>query len=327
MSALLQITTGSRLHFGPLAVGEVPGRLFGGLGLMLEQPGIRMLARAADTDSCTGPEEAAPCVARALAAVRNAVPALAATGLAVELRQIIPRHYGLGSGTQLALATAQAASGETVVPATQLARWTGRGLRSAIGIHGHQQGGFLVDAGKRSPEAIGTLALRMAFPEDWPILLWLPRGAPGLSGEDERRAFARLPAMPSNTTDRLCAVILRELVPALVERHHPSFSRALQTYGALVGEYFSTVQGEGGIWSDPRGRDVARWLQTQGIEGIAQSSWGPTIAAVLPDAATAARLLQTWPFDPETLRLTRARNRGADVTVVATDPTSHGEPG
>lgn len=38
----LQVTvrTGARLHFGPLAIHNGPGRSFGGVGLMVDRPGL-----------------------------------------------------------------------------------------------------------------------------------------------------------------------------------------------------------------------------------------------------------------------------------------------
>lgn len=315
MSTAIQITTGCRLHFGPLAVGATTGRAFGGLGLMLDEPGIRLTAMPGEQDRYAGSAEHAECVSEALRGVRERTGSLAAAGLEVTLHSAIPRHLGLGSGTQLALATAQAALGPTLVPAVRLARYAGRGARSAIGIHGFEQGGLLVDAGKRAADAVGTLAARVAFPSDWPILLWTPRDGRGLSGADERRAFNRLAPMPASLTDRLCGFVLRELLPSLGDRVWEEFCGGLREYGRLVGEYFAPIQG--GLWADAHAPQIVDWLRRRGVMGVAQSSWGPTLAAVLPEQSVAEDLVRQWPFDRGEVQLTQARNHGAEVVPAA----------
>ncbi|MFV0445744.1 MAG: hypothetical protein ACK5Q5_19355 [Planctomycetaceae bacterium] len=319
MDHAVQITTGSRLHFGPLAMGAVVGRRFGGIGLMLDEPGVVLRVQRANSDRILASHEDRPVVERCLAQARAGAGPSALPAVSLDVLRSIPRHFGLGSGTQLALATAQAAIGSSVIPASRLARWTERGKRSAIGIYGYESGGFLVDAGKSSPDALGTLAARVLFPADWPIALWMPSGTAGLSGDAERTAFAELAATPAARVDELCGIVLRELLPALSSRGWSEFSQGLRRYGEIVGRQFVSVQGD--VWAHPQARDVVDWFDRRGWSGLAQSSWGPTIAVVLPDAAAGRQLVAEWPYDPHTLRMTRARNRGTEV-MVASDSAS-----
>jgi beta-RFAP synthase len=318
MSSTVQITTGSRLHFGPLAVGATAGRAFGGIGLMIEQPRLVLRATESERDRIEADPDSREVIARTLTAVRARLGTLAPAGLAIELAESIPRHFGLGSGTQLALAAAQAVLGSRVTPAVPLADASGRGARSAIGVHGYESGGFLVDAGKRDAARLGTLATQVSFPSDWPILLWMPDVPAGLSGEAERTAFARMAPMSESLTDRLCGLVVREMLPAIADRHWGEFSDGLRRYGDLVGAHFAAIQG--GIWADSACADVAAWLSDRGIRGVAQSSWGPTLAAILPDVATAARLRSDWPFPAGRLVITRAKNRGAEVLTLTPNP-------
>jgi predicted sugar kinase len=130
--------------------------------------------------------------------------------------------------------------------------------------------------------------------------------------------------MSASVTDRLCGIVLREMLPSLAAREWKSFSQGLRNYGDLVGAHFAPAQG--GVWAHPRGAEVVDWLAKQGVHGAAQSSWGPTIAAVVPDDATAADLRRRWPFDPGELSITRPRNRGADVTPSAAEPPPRPSP-
>ena len=287
---------------------------------MLDQPGYEIVAAPAATDRVHAPDGYRERVCRTLARVRESVGAPAAEPVSLELQKVIPRHMGLGSGTQLALAVAQSVLGASVTPALELAEHAGRGARSAVGVHGFESGGFLVDAGKRSAETLGTVAVRVGFPSEWRILLWMPDGRRGLSGEQERKAFATMPAMRPALSDRLCALVLREMLPALNERDFGGFSRGLRSYGDMVGDFFAPVQG--GPWTDPQGSAVADWLSERGLEGFAQSSWGPAVAAFAPDADTAEELIRDWPFDAGRTLVARARNCGAVVVTRPSPPVA-----
>lgn len=282
---------------------------------MLDQPGFVLSASPGEQDVIEAAGPYRDRIARALAGARERMGRLSAPGLLMTLHQSIPRHMGLGSGTQLALAVGQAVMGASVVAASKLADYVGRGVRSAIGVHGYESGGFLVDAGKRSVDALGDLAVRVSFPVEWRVLLWMPRGEGGLSGDRERRVFEQIPAMPAAVTDRLCAIVLRELLPAIHERDFNGFSHGLRSYGDRVGEFFAPVQG--GTWTDSSGEEVARWLSQRGIVGVAQSSWGPAIAAVVPSVDIAKDLARDWPFAEGEVLVTCARNRGTDVVPLS----------
>ncbi len=311
----IEITTGSRLHFGPLAAGQMSGRWFGGIGLMVQEPALELCVQSDSRDQYSGPAELEGRVRELLQRLRRSVPDGVPGGVSVRIARSIPLHQGFGGGTQLALALAQAVLGERPVSPEQLARWTARGGRSAIGVHGFSRGGWLVDAGKPAGRDLGTLIVREEFPAEWPIVLWSRRGRKGLSGAAERAALERLPPMPASLTDRLAGIVLRELLPALKERAVLDFSRSLRAYGELVGRFFAPVQG--GTYADPQAEEVVCWLERQGIVGVAQSSWGPTLVAILPEEAAAAAVARDWPFTDGVLRITRARNVGAPRRVLA----------
>ncbi|REJ90994.1 MAG: GHMP kinase, partial [Planctomycetota bacterium] len=128
------VTTGSRLHFGPLAVRPTTGREFGGIGLMVDEPRCRVTVSRSETDEVIASTESAR-VAGWLQRYRNATRQ-AAAGRRIELSESIPRHSGFGSGTQTALAVATGLAlldGEANVASDELARRLGRGRRSAVG--------------------------------------------------------------------------------------------------------------------------------------------------------------------------------------------------
>jgi beta-RFAP synthase len=238
-----------------------------------------------------------------------------------ELPESLPPHAGLGSGTQLGLAVAKALAhlaGEGEVSAPELARRAGRGARSAIGLYGFAQGGLLVEGGKTDDDAISPLIARVEFPAQWRFLLIQPRNVRGLSGAEERQGFARLPAMPVATTDRLCRLALLNLLPAALEEQFDDFSEALYEFGALVGEYFAPVQG--GAYADPRMRELVPPLRERGFHGIGQSSWGPTLFVLCRSADAAHSLARELAAEKAghdcDLTIAAPRNEPAMVEVV-----------
>lgn len=290
----VRVNTGSRLHCGLLSHDRHAGRRFGGAGLMIEAPGLTVEARSHDADEVVGStdEKVPRRTRRFLETYRERCPAdRQPPPCHLQVTSGIPEHRGFGSGTQLGMAVARALSllaGEEHVPAEELARRAGRGRRSAVGIHGFARGGFLVDGGKRTREEVGTLVARAAFPADWRLLLVTPHEGTGLWGQTESDAFARLPPMPHETTGRLCQLLLLHLLPALTEADFDATGDALYEFGRTVGEYFAPVQG--GTYANPRMRELVAHLRKQGVRGVGQTSWGPTLFVLCPDTDSAERL-------------------------------------
>lgn len=279
---IIQITTGARLHFGFLAHAPESTRQFGGVGLMVDQPGWKLRLQPAKG---SGDEiNASPRVREKLVDLlkRYRDPAAdwpAPVPCRIDVIDESPLHVGFGSGTQLGMAIAEGVSllsGEHQLAPEVLARRVSRGKRSALGMHGFQRGGLLVESGKTTADGIGTLVSRVDFPHSWRILLLRPQEREGLSGAEEQKAFTRLEPMSLATTGDLCRVVLMELLPAVQNSDFQAASEALHEFGCRVGEYFAPIQG--GVFSDPEMGEVYQFLRRSGVDGICQSSWGPTTA-------------------------------------------------
>jgi beta-RFAP synthase len=234
-----------------------------------------------------------------------------------------PEHSGLGTGTQLALAVARAislAAGREDLDVTALAEKLGRGRRSALGIHGFAQGGFLVDGGKGPETLVAPLIARLAFPEDWKVVLVLPKGRQGLHGLSESEAFRKLMTPSSLTPESsraerqaaICQLVLLGLLPALAEHNLPAFGETLYEFNRRVGEMFRPLQG--GTYSSELGAKVVEFIRSRHVAGVGQSSWGPAIFAVVEaDRASwlAAAIRERFGFQAQEVMITRANNVGA----------------
>lgn len=299
---MVRVTTGSRLHFGLLRPPPTGGhRGFGGCGLMVDEPSVRVMVEPSAAWSAAG-----PAAERALAIARRVVD----RPHHVVVESCPPEHFGLGVGTQLSLAVARAL--RPAMPATELAQLTGRGGRSAVGVHGFDAGGFLVDGGKRDPAALAPLVGRAEFPSAWRVVLFTPPVPTNWHGDRERDAFAGL--SPSTADDALCRLVLLGMLPALADGDLAAFSGAVGEYNARAGEPFRSAQG--GIYAAAAVAGLVGWLRSDGVEGAGQSSWGPTVFAVVGDPDRAGAVVQRaaprWPG--VAAMVTAARNSGAVVT-------------
>jgi beta-RFAP synthase len=229
-------------------------------------------------------------------------------------------------GTQLALsvATGLAAALPREMPRPSLVELGSalqRGDRSAIGIHGAIHGGFLVDGGRFEKPA--PLIARFAWPKHWAIVLVIPAERAGRYGREEIEAFERLADLPKNEArnDRLCRLVVRDILPALAEQDLQNFGCALHEFNRLVGESFAPVQG--GVYGDRRVFDIVRFLQAMGGTGSGQSSWGPTIFTFVEGKEKAHQLCEQvrseFSLEESEVLVTSGLNRGIAVSVDGAD--------
>lgn len=279
---------------------------------MVDRPGWRITLTTARRDEF-GTHAQSQRIAGIVSHIRALSPGLGP--VRIEVSDSVPPHAGFGSGTQLALAIGRGLSmlaGRPEAGSFELARLAGRGARSAIGIHGFERGGLIVDAGRRTAEGAGELACREAVPDVWRFVLVTPPHE-GLSGDEERTAFERLPPMPPSLTGRLCRLVLCDVLPALQRGDFERFSAAVTEYGALVGSYFAPVQG--GVFSDSRMPAVAELAAKRFGCGCAQTSWGPSVAVLCPDPIAAEGVAAAVRRDARwqgcTVTIAAALNRGA----------------
>ncbi|MEX2169221.1 MAG: hypothetical protein WD851_07915 [Pirellulales bacterium] len=312
MSEAVSVTTGSRIHFGLIGWGPEHPRQFGGVGVMIEPPSLQLRASAAPAFSAHGPlaERATAIVKRLVRHWQlNALPACR-----LEVVSASSEHAGLGTGTALALATASALAqflrrGEASLE--ELALATGRGLRSAIGAHGFNNGGLIYEDGKAAGDVLGRLQARVTLPSEWRFVLVRTGGPPGLGGDDERRAFELVPTTPLKTSAELRRLAADVIVPAARAKDFQVFASAVADYNHLAGSCFASVQQ--GDYASAEIADLVGALRNRSVAGVGQSSWGPTVFAIVPDEAAAHELKDSL-----------ARERGYETDRVSIASATNG---
>lgn len=311
----VSIIAPGRLHVGFLDLHGGLGRRFGSIGLTLDDVSTRLqIAPAAKTGASGADADRALAAARFLTEVWRTPP------VRIDVAEAIPAHVGLGSGTQLRLAVGVGLARLFGVSAgtAEVARLLDRGARSGIGLGAFEQGGFLVDGGRSEEESVPPIVARLPFPQRWRILLLLDEAGHGLHGAAEIEAFARLPRFPEDLAAHLSRLTLMQLLPAVAVADPTNAGRALGEIQRAIGDHFAPAQG--GRFASAAVAKALAWLASEGIEGVGQSSWGPTGFALVEDREAAMRLeagLKRRCPGARDLRIVIAqgRNQGSEITA------------
>jgi beta-RFAP synthase len=308
----------ARLHLGFIDLNGECGRVYGSLGVAVSHPRWLLEARRSDRTEAYG--ESAAEIQEILERVKERLGLDG--GITIRVLSSIPRHMGFGSGTQLELSVAAAAarlSGRSL-SARDLAALLGRGARSGIGVAVFERGGFVVDAGRPGAMAgaerqpAPPVIFQHPLPEDWTFVLVTPASAPGLSGGQEEGVFDRLSPMGEEQVGRICRLILMKVIPGVVTNDIRGFGEAVTEIQALVGEHFAPYQG--GVYACAAGERVAEFALKRGAHGVGQSSWGPTVFALVGGEADAAELAREiralLGHEGASVICARASNKGAE---------------
>jgi predicted sugar kinase len=339
----LFIKSPARLHFGLIEICPGEPSLFAGCGMTIDEPSTQMTLEFETTEANDRSDWQVECsvawkdrIERTLTLAGYQLPN---SSCRFTLRLVQPPmpHAGLGSGTQLACCVATlvavARSGDpfdgtafeaesvdanrfwTDADATddsravdRLADATGRGARSYVGLASHLWGGFIVDHGIPSEQNHRRSVDRVSLPETWRVLLVRPASSSTVSGKVETDYFRRC-AIPNPNRHRMLAMIVDDLVPAIKTQNLNHFGEALYDYGCLGGELFRAVQG--GIYRDAVVAELVDAIRGMGVDATGQTSWGPTVYAIVGDLDEARALEE------------RLRDRwGTQITTIISRPTN-----
>jgi beta-ribofuranosylaminobenzene 5'-phosphate synthase len=324
------IQTPSRLHLTLIDMHGGLGRVDGGVGITLDEPGILLEIRQSTDLEVHGCDTITR--ERIMDTARHVLMGVHAGGnVSITVRDYYPSHIGLGSGSQLMLAIAR---GITEIfgrklPLQELALLVGRGGTSGIGTAAFDHGGFIVDGGhtfgKRGeksdfrPSAASRgvrpppVIVRHNFPDDWRILLAVPNLPAGASGVKETDIFRIHCPVPVEEVRMLCHEILMRMLPGIVEKDLDLFGSSVNAIQKLG---FKKVE----LNLQPKQiPELIDRLLSAGAACAGMSSFGPAVYAIgdtdMRDVEKAARTCMDENTGGTTL-ITSARNRGALVRTV-----------
>ncbi|NMB79926.1 MAG: DUF98 domain-containing protein, partial [Methanomicrobiales archaeon] len=324
------IRTPSRVHISLIDMHGGSGRVDGGVGITLDEPGILIEAEHSPEVLVQGGDmatrERIDRISREILAKLGI-----ADGVRITVRSDYPAHVGLGSGSQVALAVARAIAelGGRDLSVTDLARLAGRGGTSGIGTAAFEQGGFILDGGHRfgagceksdfRPSAASRgvnpppVLARHEFPEDWKVLLAIPSVPAGASGAAETDIFRDNCPVPLSEVREVCHEVMMKMLPGIAEHDLDLFGSSVNT---IQGLGFKRIELS---LQPPQVTGLLPLLRDAGAAGAGLSSFGPAVFAIgdtnmgaLEQAARSFMREQTG----GTTLLTAARNSGAKVRVV-----------
>lgn len=273
------------------------GRIFGGLGVGIDQPNVVLEAEHSDRFTVSGEKtELVKTLAKRFFDNYHVQ-----ANVNMRVTQSIPEHSGLGSGTQLALAVATALAKLCNVNSSteELAVAMGRCQRTSVGTTIFKQGGFVVDGGKPLKNGVPSvdfppLIFRQPLPETWRFVVAVPSANMGLANDEEKTAFKKLPPMPPETVGKVCRLTMMKLLPALAEFDICNFGEALTKIQNTVGDYFAQIQG--GRYASAATAETIQFKQELGAYGVGQSSWGPACYGLFPEEEAEKAELEVQAF-------------------------------
>ncbi len=273
------VKTPARLHLGLVDLNGDLGRMFGGLGVGINQPNVVVEAQQSEAFSVIGQQtELATALANRFFKAYKVPPKVH-----INVKEAIPAHVGLGSGTQTALAIATALAKLFNVKASvqELSLAMGRARRTGVGTAIFEKGGFVVDGGKNTgcPTKFPPLIYRQVFPKEWRFIVAVPNINKGLANHEEIRAFNKLQKMQASEVAKICHLTMLKLLPAIAEHDIESFGDALTKIQVITGGYFA--QAQSGTYSSQTAAECIEFLHSIGAYGAGQSSWGPALYGVV----------------------------------------------
>ncbi len=252
----------------------------------------------------------------------------------IEVVECPPLHSGLGVGTQLAAAVAtltavaiQQALGIDTSPFIDgpagLAQLSGRGKRSAIGLHGFQRGGLVRDLGYTSSTDMVTFDSSRPIatehgllPPDWMVVLLTASSSGDVHGPMEDQLINQAATQPNPAREEMLTLAAQVMLAAQND-DFSGFTGALDQYMDFASQLFENVQG--GRYRDQRTAERVALFRSAGLQGVGQSSWGPTVFGFAPNlerAQTAAdSLTQSIQSDSVKIIVARPKSSGVQLSM------------
>jgi beta-ribofuranosylaminobenzene 5'-phosphate synthase len=204
--------------------------------------------------------------------------------------------------------------------AYDIAKITGRGGTSGIGIGSFEYGGFLIDGGhsfgegrdkddfRPSSASKGVKPASIIFRHDfdWDVILIIPKGE-HVYGKKEVDIFKRYCPIPLNEVEKICHLVLMKMMPAIVEKK-------MEDFGDVVNklQYLGFKKIELSLQSQIV-KHLIDELHKTAYAGL--SSFGPTVYAVGDKNLildTANDIFDCYGVDGEII-MTKANNVGYRV--------------
>lgn len=331
---VLTLKSPSRIHIGLVDLNGSIGRVDGGMGISLDYPNFLIEGRESseiEIEFNINKKIIDNNLENTLKSIKNRLLTISKKilnyigedGVYIKVKDIIPLHSGLGSGTQMALSTGMIISKiyNRNLDVKTLSDITGRGGTSGIGVYSFEKGGFIIDGGhtfgsgkdkenfapSSASKNVRTPPLLFRCDFNWNIVLTIPKGE-NIYGDGEADLFKKHCPIPLNETQRICHIILMKMLPAIVEGDIVPFGEGINELQYLGFKKIELDIQRGIV------KDLLKELQGIGYSGL--SSFGPTIYSICEDKEGLKRVVETSEgfFD----------NHGIDGDIIITKCNNEG---
>lgn len=232
------ITAHYRVHINSIDLNGTTRRCCGGIGFAVQHPALRLRVEEGGIDEVISSHGAD---AEKYLALVKAVERFKGH-LRVEEIEVVRPHIGLGSLTQLKLSILKAIrlfKGQSLNEAS-IPRELRIGTTSGIGLGTFLYGGFILEGGYRvdagAQRAINgeegglpsPILARYELPQDWGVLLAVPKSLQSISGNQEEEFFDSITPTPQNETREIAYHILLGVLPAIREADFDGFVESVK---------------------------------------------------------------------------------------------------
>jgi len=292
------IKTPSRLHMTLIDLNGSYGRADGGIGLTIDKPNFTLRCEAADNgitidfnESINDEEIKKEAVKKISSSYEKIVHYFNFDdGFHFTVEEAYPSHSGLGSGTQMSLATAKLICefNKVDMGSIALGAIVGRGGSSGIGMGAFDYGGFVVDGGHdlkdkggsvlpssvnpaKPPQLIG----RYDFPNEWEMVVGVSIADTTVTGMKEDDIFEKYCPVPKSEVEQLSHIIFMNLIPFLLEKNIEA-----------VGDSINRIQQLGfkNVEVSRQAQNVRSLMENMrefGAYGVGMSSFGPAVYGLI----------------------------------------------
>lgn len=315
----IQIKTPSRLHLGFLNLRGDFGRIYGSLGIGIDKPNFVIDAEISDSNSLEVMGLRKVDVKRYAEIFLKHFNLEKKVGVKINVSEEIPKHIGLGSGTQLALGVgfSLAKLFKKKISVENISEIMKRGKISGAGTYIFKHGGFVVDAGKKinNNEKIPPLLFHHSFPKEWFFVVVVPNIGEGFHGKKEKENFKKIQTVSKKEVKETFRLVWMKMIPALIEKDISSFGKAITELDKKTGKVFSRVQK--GVYSHKLTEKGVKFLLKEKAYGAGQSSWGPSFYGLFDNKDKVLnikeKLLKEKFFNNAKIFITKAQNSGAKI--------------
>ncbi|OWT33773.1 hypothetical protein BGI41_00620 [Methanobrevibacter sp. 87.7] len=324
------IKTPSRLHMCLIDMSGAYGRTDGGIGFTINQPNFILKGEETNSNEITvdfsntvSGDTKLECRSKIIEAAEKVCKFYDIDyGFDFEVQKSYLTHSGLGSGTQMALATAKIIT-ETIgqsEKSVKLANIVGRGGTSGIGTFSFDYGGFIVDGGHSLKEKGSFLPSSASkarppqliahydFPEDWNVLVAIPKDNDHVHGQREVNIFQNNCPVSKSEVEQMSHIIFMNLIPFLLEHNIYEFGHCVD---AIQERGFKKV--EVGL-QPPKFINLMQYMRDNGAYGVGMSSFGPAIYTVFDkENEDIVKATKDYLGDDEIVFVTKAQNHGYEL--------------